>query len=89
MGMQIGKPIWQEDDSGCYDREQLESAWKRLFGESLDVKKNLEVRDDGDATFYRMPNGYIACHSYDGGAIYQAAGYYTDCLGEANELQRA
>lgn len=63
--------VWEEDDAMTWDREKIEGAWQRLFGERLDIRSAAAKYDAGDAVFYLFPGGRIACSACDGEAIYQ------------------
>lgn len=69
--MQHGTRIWCEDDAtlfmGPEDHENEKQAWKRLFGEELNLKTAVEKLDDGyEPIWYRMPNSIIICQTADG-----------------------
>ena len=67
------KLLWDEDDATVSDplHETLAMAYKRLFGEELDIRSAIERKDGGDGMFYIMPNGARVWSSYPGGsAIY-------------------
>jgi hypothetical protein len=66
--------IWVEDDAGTYDRERLEDAWSRLFGEPLDKSTRLEEFDNQDEFFYLMPGDRVYRIGCDGDAIYRIGG---------------
>jgi len=65
--------LWQEDDAtpGTDGHEDLDAAWRRLFGEKLDTADATDVGGADDATFYVMPNGATAIASYPGGSMIQ------------------
>lgn len=57
---------WVEDDALTHDREHIEDAWLRLFGERLVMVDAVRKVDHGDAVFYDFGNGRMACLSYPG-----------------------
>ena len=69
--------IWMEDDAtpGTEGHEDLAAAVKRLFDvdwrcDTLESRRE-ELRDDGDAIWYRIHNGnqygwFVVCASYPG-----------------------
>jgi hypothetical protein len=63
------RPLWSEDDSGCYDREWIGAAWNRLFGESLFTDQAIARYDAGDAEYFLLPKGRIQVMAFDGGRI--------------------
>lgn len=67
----VGKRVWVQDDVFYEDRETLAQAWKRLFNEEYVFHNYTEMIDKGDTLYYLMPNGYVACHSCEGTAIYE------------------
>jgi len=62
---------WQEDDSGCYDRERLNQAYKRLTGIEFKESEATDKEDHGDWIGYSMPNGWVAAYSPMGSEIYK------------------
>lgn len=63
------RPLWSEDDSGCYDRERIGAAWNRIFGESLFTDQAIARYDAGDAEYFLLPKGRIQVMAFDGGEI--------------------
>lgn len=63
------KQIWQEDDSGAYDRETIREAWPRLFGgerrPSL-LNEAIATHDAGDTCYFLFPEGRIYVQSFEG-----------------------
>jgi hypothetical protein len=60
--------VWLEDDVTVYDpdHEGIYEAYKRIVGESLDLKQAVRRKDLGDSIRYFMPNGYVVTMSYPG-----------------------
>lgn len=65
--------LWTEDDATTRDpdHEDLDAAWRRMFGEKLDTADAVDTGSAPDATFYRMPNGATAIVSYPGASMIQ------------------
>lgn len=59
--------VWREDDCAP-DAESLDAAWRRLFGEPLDLSRALLTVDGGDCTAHLFPVGRVAVTSYRGNA---------------------
>ncbi len=63
-----GKHLWQEDDAthGMEGHENLEAAYKRLFGAPFVKTDAAQHEDAGDADIYLMPDGHVVVSSFPG-----------------------
>jgi hypothetical protein len=64
-----GRTLWSEDDAKPPDRERLDEAWERLFGEKLSEDDSLAVWDGGDSLAYLEPGGRVFWSTYQGEEI--------------------
>lgn len=63
--------VWTEDDSGAVDREQLPSAWKRIFRwDEFDPEKAEEKFYCGGDSWYLFPGGRIGIYTCTGAEIH-------------------
>jgi hypothetical protein len=63
------RSLWNEDDSRCFDRERINEAWPRLFGESLFTDQAIARYDAGDTEYFLLPKGRIQVSSCEGAGI--------------------
>jgi hypothetical protein len=70
----LSHPLWQEDDAtrGSPSAEQVDAAWRRLFGCEMCREVEVERFDGGDSFFTLFASGRVECYDYDGYAIYLA-----------------
>ena len=64
--------VWSEDDAtvGHRDHERLAAAFERIY--KVPVPAPLEVFDDGDAVYKRLPASLMVCASYPGNSSIHA-----------------
>lgn len=67
----MNKYLWADEpcDRFLDGHESVYAAWRRLFGETLDLKDAVETIDNGDHTIYRMANGHTVVIACDGNTI--------------------
>lgn len=67
--------LWTEDDAPVPDKERLESAWRRFFGE--DRPERVDIVDEGDSITSRYTHGRYTRFMPEGGQIrYTPADYW-------------
>ena len=64
--------VWAEDDAtvSLTDHENLSAAFERTY--HVPVPEPLEVHDDGDAVYKRLPGNLVLCASYPGNSSIHA-----------------
>ena len=74
--------MWIEDDAPVPDKELVNHAWRRLYGEDYPIKHGSTgpdkfggglscIVDYGDCMAYELRDGKIIISSFDGGAIWE------------------
>lgn len=60
------KRVWAEDDATIsqLDHETVDRAFKRIYG--VTMPNHLEIYDDGESVYKRLPMGIVICESYPG-----------------------
>lgn len=61
--------LWEEDDSGCHDRERLAPAFWRITGRVIGRESTLAIEDRGDWTARLHSSGWVTVISCQGSAI--------------------